>query len=712
MKSGLVSLLTVGGDQASCNRLFHSLHSSGYRFAAAADCNQALAMLEERLYDLMLLDLPVFKTTGKNIIQTVRKRYSPRQLPIIVIAPEKDGIDVDEILKAGANDVIFQPLECGMLEGKIKQQLINIKSNHERGSDSSGQGMPENPEIYTGPLDQHFVDLPARDRIFNELLLRTVPIIAYATRIGASNDCYFVSANAYAVLGYKPEEMYGGDFWYAHVHPGDRATATDQIRHNLVNGHGSAEYRFLHGDNKYLWIQDTHQVIRENNEPVEVIGTWMDITDRKALKERLDYESSRDALTGLINNAAFEQHLLRILDDKGNSTMHYVLCFIDLDLFKIITNTYGTVAGDELLRQISKILRKTFNQNDILARMCGDKFAVLLKHYTLNQADKVLETVQEAIHEFRFSWKGMKHAITASIGVVPVNRHSLSLSNMLGMADTACNIAKEAGRDRIHVFTDGEFLQRQDQMLWVERINRALEEDRFYLYYQPIISLHEDIKERHFELLVRMKDKNEKLVPPDQFLRAAERFNLASKIDRWVIQTTFSWLEAYSELLDEDYCWGINLSGQSMADQALIQFVFEDMKRKQIPPHKIYFEITETTAITHIENAIRFINTLKKYKCKFALDDFGSGLSSFAYLKDLNVDYLKIDGSFVKNMLEDEVNLVITTAMNNVAHALGKKTIAEFVESDAIKAKLKEIGVDFAQGYGICKPRPLSEFTT
>jgi EAL domain-containing protein (putative c-di-GMP-specific phosphodiesterase class I) len=247
-------------------------------------------------------------------------------------------------------------------------------------------------------------------------------------------------------------------------------------------------------------------------------------------------------------------------------------------------------------------------------------------------------------------------------------------------------------------------------MLWVERINRAMEEDRFYLYYQPIVALNEALHDKHYELLIRMKNDKGDLVPPGFFLPAAERYNLSCKIDHWVIQTFFSWLEAYSELLEQDISWGINLSGQSLSDGNLLQFVLEELNHKQIPPNKIYFEITETAAINNLNNATHFIKVLKDHGCNFALDDFGSGLSSFSYLKNLPVDYIKIDGIFVKDMANNNTDFAMVKAINDVSQVMGKKTIAEFVENDEIIVKLKQIGVDYAQGYGIDKPKPLVDF--
>lgn len=396
-----------------------------------------------------------------------------------------------------------------------------------------------------------------------------------------------------------------------------------------------------------------------------------------------------------------------------SDTGQHIVCYLDLDQFKVINDTQGRTAGDEILRQLSEIFKDTLSHRDVLAYLGGDEFGILLQHCALNQANRALSILQDAIREFRLVWNGNNLAITASIGVVPVDKNTGGTSSILSIAEAACNAAKQDGRDRIYNYTvtDESFGNRQQEMLWVERINRALEEDRFYLYYQPIVALKEALHDTHYELLIRMKDDNGDLVPPGAFLPAAERYNLSSKIDRWVIQTFLSWFEAYSELLEQNNSWGINLSGHSLSDENLLQFVIEELNHKQIPANKIYFEITETAAIGNLNNATQFIDTLKKHGCRFALDDFGSGLSSFSYLRNLHVDFLKIDGMFVKEMVNNSTDFAMVKAINDVGQVMGKKTIAEFVENNEIVQKLKEIGVDYAQGYGICKPKPLTEYS-
>ena len=563
----------------------------------------------------------------------------------------------------------------------------------QNGISSIGGHLTKSPERYEGMLNY---------------LLDSSPAIIYVTSTDDRHECMYVSQNIEKLLGYKVDEAIGSKFWLSRIHPDDKNAALLQIKSNLIRGEGHTEYRFLHNNGSYRRMFDQHKVIYKNAKPVEIIGSWSVINEHR--QTDAIFSEKQANLPGLINRRDFEK---RIKDITGWSNNHqHVLCYLDLDQFKIINNTHGHVAGDELLRQLGKLLRENLSLRDILAYLGGDEFGIFFMNCSLDQTHRVLNKIRETLSEFRFAWNSKKHVVTVSTGIVAVDQDFNNQAGFLSAAQSACDMAKEAGRNRNHVYeaADDSMLVRQEEMLWVERINRALEEDRFLLFYQPIAPINADITEKHFELLIRMKDEDGKLVPPGLFLPAVERYNLSTAIDRWVIQTTFSWLEAYEEFLELDYSWGINLSGQSVGDETMLQFISEQLDEKQIPPNKIYFEITETAAIANLSNATNFITTLRKKGCKIALDDFGSGLSSFAYLKNLPVDFLKIDGVFVKDMADDPIDYAMVKAINDVGHAMGKQTIAEFVENDQIVEKLKEIGIDYAQGYGIAKPVSLARF--
>jgi EAL domain-containing protein (putative c-di-GMP-specific phosphodiesterase class I) len=353
-------------------------------------------------------------------------------------------------------------------------------------------------------------------------------------------------------------------------------------------------------------------------------------------------------------------------------------------------------------------------KRDTLARLGGDEFGVLMEHCTLVQARRVANEVRKAVGEFRFVWEERVFRIGVSIGLVPITESTEGVANILSAADSACYGAKDEGRNRVHVYhlDDADLTRRQGEMQWVPRIDQALEDDRFRLWLQPIVPVMTGPGEgEHFELLLRLVDEQGEIVPPGVFLPAAERYGLSTNLDRWVVGTALGWLSRKAQLLERLHLCSINLSGTSLTDEDFLEFVHKQLEQSTVRAQQICFEITETAAITNLSKAMTFMGALKGRGCRFALDDFGSGLSSFVYLKTLPVDYLKIDGAFVKRIAEDEVDLALVRSINDVAKAMGKCTIAEFVESDAILEKLRAIEVDYAQGYGIGHPAPIEDTT-
>ncbi len=474
------------------------------------------------------------------------------------------------------------------------------------------------------------------------------------------------------------------------------------------------EYEALRKDGSVVTLQNAVRVINWQGEPA-IQSTVIDVTEARELSEQLSYQASHDALTGLLNRRAFEQRLQQLLETAQTERIEHVFCYLDLDQFKVINDTCGHVAGDELLRQLGQLLNETIRDRDTLARLGGDEFGILLERCSIKEAARVTTAVQNAIERFRFYWEEKSFNIGISIGVVPINQSSENMAGVLSMADAACYAAKDAGRNRTHIYApdDTELAKRRGEMHWVAEINRALEESRFRLYFQSIIPLsnHENHSEG-YELLIRMQDETGRIIAPGAFLPAAERYNLATKLDRWVVSTAFEWFSRHREQLNQTLLCSINLSGNSLGDDEFLQFIIGQFEDLNLPPEKICFEVTETAAIANLTNATRFIKALKQRGCLFALDDFGSGLSSFAYLKNLPVDFLKIDGIFVKDIVDDPVHLAMVKSINEMGRVMGKKTIAEFVESDNIRKKLQELGVDYAQGFGIGRPQPLEEMKT
>lgn len=435
----------------------------------------------------------------------------------------------------------------------------------------------------------------------------------------------------------------------------------------------------------------------------------------KRAQERIRHMAYHDSLTGLVNRSEFEARVRKAMNSAKERDITHALCYLDLDQFKVINDTSGHVAGDELLRHLAHIMKQEMRDRDTLARLGGDEFGILLENCTVDDALLIANKILYSIKQFRFTWEGKTFVVGGSIGLVSISAYSTGVGQILSHADIACYAAKERGRNRVHVYTedDSDLSQRQSEMQWVARINEALEQNRLLLHAQKIIPLNGDNPGNcHYEFLMRIQDeKNSALIGPGAFIPAAERYNLMPALDRRVIEIATSHLADVMKTSSYDKLgkFFVNLSGASLDDQDLYAFILDRINTLKIPPDKLCFEITETAAIANLSDAISFIEEVKKDGCSFALDDFGSGLSSFSYLKTLPVDYLKIDGMFIRDMINDPMDQAIVEAINQIGHVVGLKTIAEFVEDEATLNKLKEIGVDFAQGFGIHKPGPIEK---
>ena len=419
--------------------------------------------------------------------------------------------------------------------------------------------------------------------------------------------------------------------------------------------------------------------------------------------------ATQDTLTGLTNRNAFERILGTIMRSAKEDATEHVLCYVDLDQFKIVNDTCGHVAGDELLRQLALVLRRSVREEDVVARLGGDEFGIIYKHSTTDDAEVMAERLLRHIGEFRFFWEGKSFRVGASIGLVAIRKDCCTLATILSRADSACYAAKDNGRNRIHIAKEDDHVirLRHEQMQWVGRIEKALEEEQFLLYVQPIVALTSPDAITHYEVLLRMNMPGGKPVLPMAFIPAAERYGKMTEVDRWVIEKLFAGYYDIRRSLRRQVRFSINLSGISLNDENMSRFIQECFERYHVPYDAITFEVTETAAIANISSARAFIEHFHHLGCRFALDDFGCGLSSFAYLQNLPVDYLKIDGSFVVDIDTNDVNRAMVDAINQIGHVMGIKTVCEFVENERIVRTLQEIGVDYAQGYHVGKPLPL-----
>jgi diguanylate cyclase (GGDEF)-like protein len=467
-------------------------------------------------------------------------------------------------------------------------------------------------------------------------------------------------------------------------------------------------------DGNELYIESCASPIRDGAGAVSGgVLVFHDVSESRELNRKLSYHASHDILTGLVNRREFESRLERAMKSARAREASFALCHIDLDQFKIINDNCGHSTGDALLGQVGALLKSKIRWRDTVSRLGGDEFGVLLESCSLEEAIRNAEALREAIRNYKFVWEERTFRLGASIGVVPLSPENEDVAALLSAADSACAAAKENGRNRIYSFqeNDIDLMRRRREMQWAARINNALEDGRFEIFRQVIQPLQQPQSGLHYELLLRMRDEAGKIVAPDQFIAAAERYGITPNIDRWMIEHALRWLVSEADEREKLEMCSINLSGQSLGDDKFLPFVIDHFHRSGIDASKICFEITETAAIASFSQANRFIQALKELGCRFALDDFGTGLSSFGYLKHFPVDFLKIDGSFVKEILHDPIDREMVRSINEIGHLTGKQTIAEFAENHEIIEMLRSLGVDYAQGYGIAMPQRVMKAT-
>ncbi|MDX5333614.1 MAG: EAL domain-containing protein [Gammaproteobacteria bacterium] len=525
-----------------------------------------------------------------------------------------------------------------------------------------------------------------------------------------------INASAQTLTGHREEDA-RGRFVNDIIHfvreadhapiPNPAVMAMDRSRTVTAD----ADVLFVRGDGREFAVEYTASPIFDGHRRASgAILVFRDVTESRALTHQIAYQARHDGLTGLHNRNEFERHVDDLLSElrRYPDGVHW-LCFADLDQFKVVNDTCGHLAGDELLKQVASVFRLYLRDSDFVARTGGDEFALVLRHCDEEGARSVIERIRHDLAEYRFSWEDKAFTIGASFGLVPITGDSGTLYDLLSAADTACYSAKDQGRNRIHVYRpdDDAISRREGEMHWVHEITSALEEDRFELYAQRIVPADpaRDIP-LHVEVLVRMTARSGGLSPPMAFIPAAERYNLMHLIDRWVVRNSLRQFAGYRA--QGDWQIGINLSAHSLCDDDFLQFLLAEVADADLSPEHLCFEITETAAIANLTRAIAFMRRMKALGCRFSLDDFGSGLSSFGYLKTLPVDYLKIDGSFVRDIGEDPIDLALVESINQIGHILGIETIAEYVETDEIRRQLEQIGVDYLQGYGIARPEPLA----
>ena len=598
---------------------------------------------------------------------------------LMIYASEPDAFDSEEVslLSSLADDLAF-----GILS-------MHTRAEHER----AGLLLNDHGENYRHLYDEYpaiFMNVNERGSILS------------VNRYGADR------------LGYRADDLVGKSLIEL-SHDAFKQTAENNLKIWLAKP-GELhkwEQQIVCKDGSTLWVNETVRVIPNTQGGSDIFIVCEDISETRKHSEQLVYLATHDSLTGLINRNEFESRLNKLLSSARMDNSQHVLCYMDIDQFRLINDTCGHMAGDELLRQLGTLLLSHIRMRDTVARLGGDEFVILMEHCPIYRAEMIAKNIIEAIKNFRFVWNDRAFKLAASMGLIPVNSTSGNFEEVMNNADQACYAARDRGPNHLHVAIDDEGQAiKHGEIRRRDEIRTALAEGGFELYFQAIESLSmrkEDIN--RFEVLLRMNTGSGGLLCADEFMRVAERYNLSIDIDKWVIDKLFNIIAEFQKQERNIPKFFINLSGHSLGDSEMLDFIMTKINSRLIPSEKVCFEITETVAVANLTNAIRFINVLRETGCYFALDDFGSGLSSYTYLKNLHVDYLKIDGYFVRNLTEDPVNTAIVKSIHEIGKALGKQTIAEYVENRKTCEALKQIGLDFVQGNYVAEERSFADIS-
>lgn len=552
---------------------------------------------------------------------------------------------------------------------------------------------------------------PRHDSHVRELAIVTLEAIGEGViRTSASGQVDYMNPAAEKLTGWLAEEAVGHDvsevynvYSEATRRPRRNAVELCLAERRLQVPPGLANLRTKSGDE--LTIRDTiSPILGEDGETLGAVVVFRDLTRVRSLEREMAYITSHDPLTGLLNRQDFEIYLEAALEQGRQRGVQHALLYLDLVELKLVNDCYGHVAGDELLRQTAQLLRGEVGEGVILGRVGGGDFSLLLENQSGEQAAAFARNLQRACASFRFGWGGQHLEISFNIGLVAIGASGNNVQDVLKAADSASYRARQRGRNKVHVFDDKDGLdERHGRLHWVQRVRRALAEDRFVLYHQKIAALHENGRDLH-EILLRLAGDHGEPLAPGLFIPIAEAYDLAPLIDRWVLRKSL-------ELLARGSLPGaqisINLSGQTLGDETFLDDALAYLKGSRVDTSRIFFEITETSAVAHLGRALRFIGALKEIGCRFILDDFGSGFSSFTYLRNLPVELLKIDGQLVKDMATDPVLEAMVRSINEISHSIGLKTIAEWIEDEATLEALKNLGVDYGQGFLLHRPAPI-----
>jgi len=717
-----ISVLVVDDVPTNRTAIKSLLSGQSYRVTEAMDGPSALDAIGKQPFDLVILDVIMPGMDGLQVLEKVRTKYTESELPVLILTIKDEIKDVVRGLELGANDYVTRPIDYSILVARINN-LVTYKLKQDsmrksqvdlqqQVSERSKDLMEANRALRAQVAERQFAEEKARaSEARYRALYDDTPTMFFTLK--PSGEIVSVNRFGATYLGYRVNELTGKPITAVYPEP-DHDAITEHIdvclrAPDIVH---RWESRKVHRNGTVIWVRVCARVVDDDDEQ-RILLVCEDITNAKELTERINHLSKHDAVTGLLNRHEFELNLDYVLEHSRKDQTQHSLCYIDVEPVSIIRETYGHVAGDELLSQIGNILREMTRPSDTLARVDGDRFAVILKFCDLGAARDSARRFRKALSKFQFQWDDHTFSLTPSIGVAPIREGVGGITGILSAADAACYAARGQSANGIYIYdrNDDELLRRRDEIALIGQIRSALDEDRFHLYLQEIAPVTGGSNaQRHCEILLRMEDDNGQLLAPAIFFPAVERYKYSSEIDHWVIAHALAWISGDPSRLDRWQIFYINIASHAASGDDLASFIKGQIELTGIPPEKLCFELSETNAIANLSQTQRFIRDLKAVGCRFALDDFGSGLSSFAYLKELPVDFIKIDGAFVRDMDNNPSDRAIVQAINEIVHALDKKTIAEFASHRLIIQHLTEIGVDFAQGFAVGEPRPVEHY--
>jgi diguanylate cyclase (GGDEF)-like protein/PAS domain S-box-containing protein len=709
-------VLIAEDDENSRLMLTAALTGAGYAVTAVVNGQEALRAVERSKPDLIISDILMPKLDGFGLCRTLKANPQHQDIPFIFYtATYTDSRDGALGMALGAQRFLIKPMDV--------EDLLAVVADVSTAEPLGLSG----PDLHDAQIATMQIDALRRklDRKVRELEAANQSLRLSEERLRQIADhireCFWVinadgseleyaSAAFCEIWGFTPEP--GRSTRYActvAVCVEDRSRYIERFATHGETGN-EERYRIQRADGSLRWLRDYWVPVRHGTDPVQhFVGVTEDITEAQTLSEELRYRASRDPLTGLVNRNLFDEQLNMAICSAAEGKSKHALCYLDLDQFKVVNDTYGHLVGDALLIALAQEFKQVTRPQDILARMGGDEFALLVRNCSVEEAERFATTLRTVVENFRFEWQGAALSVAVSIGLVVIDEHAESASRVLSAADFSCYAAKEYGGNNLHVYRkdDPEVVRRLDEMQWVARINNAIADNRLRLYHQPITATERcpEFGQNYCEVLLRMIDEFGQIIEPGQFLPAAERYYVAPKVDRWVIREALAWLGKPTTSTPIGLC-SINLSGVSVADDTFYDYIEEQLTVSGVRPAQVCFEITETSAVTRVQSAQSLCKRLRRLGCRVALDDFGAGVSSFVYLKNFDADIIKIDGTFVRGMLDNSVDLAIVKSIIEVGQQMNKRVVAESVESEQILNALRRLQIDYVQGYALGRPVP------